>query len=70
MIIVGPALQREPKPLDPKDRIIDLVAMKEYEAWHGIDHSLGFWTRHDIAVRWAQQRDYQYDKHAWDEVEG
>jgi hypothetical protein len=69
VIEIRPALPVEQKPIDPRDRIIDLVAMKEHAAWHGTDHSLDFWTRHDIARAWALQRDHQYDKRTWTEVE-
>lgn len=53
----------------PAPPIIDLVAMKEYVAWHGENHALDFWTQHDIAVAWAQQRDHRYDQKTWTEVE-
>lgn len=70
MIDILPALPVEAKPVDPKDRFIDLVAMKEYAAWVGFPDGLDFWTRHDMAVAWAEQRDYRYDRRAWDEVQG
>lgn len=69
MIEIGPALPREVKPLDPKDRFIDLVAMKEYAAWVGFPEGLDFWTRHDMAAAWAQRRDFRFDRRAWTETE-
>lgn len=69
MIEIGPALQREAKPLDPKDRFIDLIAMKEYAAWVGFAPGLDFWTRHDMAVAWATQRDHRFDRRTWTETE-
>lgn len=53
----------------PSAPLIDLVAMKEYERWNGLDHSLDFQTQHDIAARWAQQRDHRFDQRTWTEVE-
>lgn len=61
MIEILPALPVEQKPIDPRDRIIDLVAMKNYEAHVGFPEGLDFWTRLDIAMAWAQQRDHEFD---------
>lgn len=49
--------------------LIDLVAMKEYERWNGLDGSLDFQSQHDIAAAWAAQRDFTFDKRTWTEVE-
>lgn len=66
MIEVLPALPVEPKPINPADRFIDLVAMKQYAAWVGFPSGLDFWTRHDMAVAWASQRNHTFDTHRGD----
>lgn len=72
MIEVLPALPVERKPIDPRDRFIDLVAMKRYEEWLGTKGTeaqyrayhfgtLTFWQCHDLAVAWAGQCDHEFD---------
>ncbi len=69
MIEVLPALPCEPKPINPADRKINLVAMKEYEAWVGFPANASFWERHDMATAWAERRDFRFDRRAWTETE-
>lgn len=74
MIEVLPALPVEPKPINPADRFIDLVAMKRYgehlntrvPCGRIFYDALSFSARHDIAVAWATQRDHQFDTNRTD----
>ncbi len=50
-------------------RIINLVAMKEYEAWVGFPDNASFWECHDMATAWAERRDFQFDQRSWTETE-
>jgi len=61
MIEILPALPVEEKPIDPRDRKIDLVALKNYEAHVGFPEGLDLWTRLKIAMAWAGQRDHEFD---------
>lgn len=69
MIEILPALPVEQKPIDPRDRIIDLVAMKRYGEHLNafvpcariFYDALDFFERHDIAIAWATQQDHQFD---------
>jgi hypothetical protein len=72
MIEILPALPVEEKPIDPRDQIIDLVAMKQHDEWfntwctreqYETYHfgGLSFEQKHDMARQWSQQRDHAFD---------
>ena len=54
----------------PPVRFIDLVAMKEYERWVGTPTGLDFWSRHELATRWAARRDDRFDNAIREDVAG
>jgi hypothetical protein len=71
MIIVGPALPST-APAQPKERFINLVAMKQYDEWFNTWCTqeqyeayhfgpLTFAEKHERAVQWAQQQDHDFD---------
>lgn len=70
MIEILPALPCEPKPINPADRFIDLVAMKRYGEWlvtrsqreYDAHHARSFSQRHDNAVAWCDRRDNHADR--------
>jgi hypothetical protein len=51
----------------PYDVFINLVAVKEFELWNGRQFS-DFWQRHETAVKWANQRDFDFDRNSWEEL--
>jgi hypothetical protein len=69
MIEVLPALPVEQKPINPKDRFIDLLAMKQYGEYLNTRapcarffyDGLSFFEKLDVAVAWINGRDHEFD---------